>query len=167
MPAPQLALGSSCPCGNLRAYAECCGRFHAGEVPDTAPQLMRSRYSAYVLRLTDYLLATWHPDTRPDVLALPPPEELRWVGLDIRSQRQNTEIALLIRSSDLSRRATTQIETALREAAWHVQLRDGGQLVWHAPEGSGLPDATTEPDASAPLRLMLQLLGPLAPDHLL
>ena len=49
----------------------------------------------------------------------------------------------------------------------NVQLRDGGQLVWHAPEGSGLPDATTEPDASAPLRLMLQLLGPLAPDHLL
>lgn len=89
------------------------------------------------------------------------------MNLDIRSQRQNTEIALLIRSSDLSRRATTQIETALREAAWHVQLRDGGQLVWHAPEGSGLPDATTEPDASAPLRLMLQLLGPLAPDHLL
>lgn len=89
------------------------------------------------------------------------------MNLDIRSQRQNTEIALLIRSSDLSRRATTQIETALREAAWQVQLRDGGQLVWHAPEGSGLPDATTEPDASAPLRLMLQLLGPLAPDHLL
>nr|WP_225584794.1 phospholipase D family protein [Acidovorax sp. ACV01] len=89
------------------------------------------------------------------------------MNLDIRSQRQNTEIALLIRSSDLSRRATTQIETALREAAWQVQLRNGGQLVWHAPEGSGLPDATTEPDASAPLRLMLQLLGPLAPDHLL
>ena len=89
------------------------------------------------------------------------------MNLDIRSQRQNTEIALLIRSSDLSRRATTQIETALREAAWHVQVRDGGQLVWHAPEGSGMPDATTEPDASAPLRLMLQLLGPLAPDHLL
>jgi SEC-C motif domain protein len=87
MPAPQLALGSTCPCGNLRAYAECCGRFHAGEIADTAPQLMRSRYSAYVLRLTDYLLATWHPDTRPATLALPPPEELRWVGLDIRSQR--------------------------------------------------------------------------------
>lgn len=89
------------------------------------------------------------------------------MNLDMRSQRQNTEIALLIRSSDLSRRATVQIDTALRQAAWHVQLRDGGQLVWQAPEGSGLPDATTEPDASAPLRLMLQLLGPLAPDHLL
>lgn len=91
MPAPQLVppspRSSTCPCGNLRAYAECCGRFHAGEVPDTAPQLMRSRYSAFVLRLTDYLLDTWHPDTRPASLELPPPEQLRWVGLDIRSQK--------------------------------------------------------------------------------
>ncbi|MFN7154262.1 MAG: phospholipase D family protein [Acidovorax sp.] len=88
------------------------------------------------------------------------------MNLDIRSQRQNTEIALLIRSTDLSRRATAQIETALREAAWHVQLKEGA-LVWRAPQGSGLSDATSEPDASIPLRLMLQLLGPLAPDHLL
>jgi phosphatidylserine/phosphatidylglycerophosphate/cardiolipin synthase-like enzyme len=89
------------------------------------------------------------------------------MNLDIRSQRQNTEIALLIRSGELSRRATVQIESALREAAWHVELNDDGRLVWRAPQDSGLPDATTEPDASAPLRLMLQLLGPLAPDHLL
>ncbi len=88
------------------------------------------------------------------------------MNLDIRSQRQNTEIALLIRSTSLSQRATAQIETALREAAWTVQLNDGA-LVWRAPQGSGLSDATSEPDASAPLRLMLQLLGPLAPDHLL
>lgn len=88
------------------------------------------------------------------------------MNLDMRSQRQNTEVALLIRSMELSRRATTQIDAALKEAAWQVQTTDQG-LRWRAPEGSGLPDATTEPDASAPLRLMLQLLGPLAPDHLL
>lgn len=88
------------------------------------------------------------------------------MNLDMRSQRQNTEVALLIRSSELSRRATAQIDTALKESAWQVQATDQG-LRWRAPQGSGLPDATTEPDASAPLRLMLQLLGPLAPDHLL
>ena len=88
------------------------------------------------------------------------------MNLDMRSQHQNTEVALLIRSSSLSRRATAQIESALRDAAWRVEL-NGGDLVWRAPEGSGRPDATTEPDASAPLRLLLQLLGPLAPDHLL
>jgi len=42
---------------------------------------MRSRYSAYVLGLADYLLASWHPQTRPPRLALEP---LRWLGLQIR-----------------------------------------------------------------------------------
>ena len=88
------------------------------------------------------------------------------MNLDMRSQRQNTEVALLIRSTELSRLVTTQIDATLRQSAWQVQATDQG-LRWRAPEGSGLPDATTEPDASAPLRLMLQLLGPLAPDHLL
>lgn len=50
--------------------------------PD-AEALMRSRYSAYVLGLTDYLLATWHPRTRPDLLE-PAPPALRWLGLEVR-----------------------------------------------------------------------------------
>ena len=90
------------------------------------------------------------------------------MNLDRRSQKQNTEIALLIRSTDLARRITTRLEPALGELAWRVELQQpGNRLLWHAPQGSGLPDSTTEPDASAALRLLLQLIGPLAPDHLL
>jgi SEC-C motif-containing protein len=44
---------------------------------------MRSRYSAYVLGLRDYLLDTWHAATRPASLE-PDPPGLRWLGLDIR-----------------------------------------------------------------------------------
>ncbi|SCK61024.1 PLD-like domain-containing protein [Variovorax sp. HW608] len=88
------------------------------------------------------------------------------MNLDQRSQLQNTEIAILVRSSELSRIATDKIEVALREGAWHVEEEDG-QLVWRAPQGSGLQDATTEPDASPGLRLMIKLFGPLAPDRLL
>ncbi|MGJ7512249.1 phospholipase D family protein [Variovorax sp. GT1P44] len=88
------------------------------------------------------------------------------MNLDLRSQLQNTEIALLIRSDELSHVAAGKIETALTEGAWHVEL-DGGHLVWRAPQGSGLQDTTTEPDASASLRLMLKMFGPLAPDRLL
>ncbi|SEB26271.1 phospholipase D family protein [Variovorax sp. YR216] len=88
------------------------------------------------------------------------------MNLDLRSQLQNTEIAVLIRSNELSRIATEKMEVALREGSWHVQEEDG-RLVWHAPQGSGLRDAATEPDASPGLRLMLKLLGPLAPDTLL
>ncbi len=88
------------------------------------------------------------------------------MNLDLRSQLQNTEIALLIRSNELSRAASEQIERGMRERSWHVELVDGS-LVWRAPQGSGLKDATTEPDAGAMLRLMLRLFGPLAPDQLL
>ncbi len=48
---------------------------------------MRSRYSAYVLELSDYLRDTWHPSTR---LAEPLRfgEGVRWLGLEVRRQVQ-------------------------------------------------------------------------------
>ncbi|QNP60906.1 phospholipase D-like domain-containing protein [Paenacidovorax monticola] len=88
------------------------------------------------------------------------------MNIDPRSQKHNTEIALLIVSTELARRTATRIDPAMQERAWRVERTDDG-LVWRAPRGSGLDDATSEPDASLPLRLMLKLLGPLAPDHLL
>ncbi len=47
---------------------------------------MRSRYSAYVLGLADYLLATWHASTRPAAIE-PDPPGLRWLGLEVRQHR--------------------------------------------------------------------------------
>jgi len=45
---------------------------------------MRSRYTAYVLGLEDYLLQTWHPDTRPLVLNLNEDQAIKWLGLQIK-----------------------------------------------------------------------------------
>ena len=45
------------------------------------------------------------------------------MNLDLRSQEQNTEIALLIRSTALSKEATDLIETSLREGAWRISRR--------------------------------------------
>jgi len=44
---------------------------------------MRSRYSAFVRRDADYLLASWHPSTRPTRLNLDP--DVRWLGLEVIS----------------------------------------------------------------------------------
>ncbi len=46
---------------------------------------MRSRYSAYVFKLADYLLDTWHPNTRPPSLELAS-DEAKWFGLTIKQQ---------------------------------------------------------------------------------
>jgi SEC-C motif-containing protein len=74
---------SPCPCGRDRPLAACCGALLAGAPAAGAEDLMRSRYTAFVLDRRDHLLATWHPDTRP--AALPPPEPgLRWLGLEVR-----------------------------------------------------------------------------------
>jgi hypothetical protein len=40
-------------------------------------------------------------------------------------------------------------------------------LVWRAPQGSGLQDTTSEPDASLGLKLLVRMIGPFAPDEML
>lgn len=75
-----------CPCGTGRDLAVCCGRYHAGEAAPDAEALMRSRYSAFVLDNLPYLLATWHPSTRPSALE-PNPPGLKWLGLAIKQTR--------------------------------------------------------------------------------
>ncbi|MDQ7729280.1 YchJ family metal-binding protein [Halomonas sp. SpR8] len=71
----------SCPCGSQLMLDSCCGRYHQGAVASTPETLMRSRYSAFVLGLHDYLLATWHPATQPGELASDP--ETDWKSLSI------------------------------------------------------------------------------------
>lgn len=44
---------------------------------------MRSRYTAYVLKLEDYLLQTWHADTRPAALNLNVDSAIKWIDLQI------------------------------------------------------------------------------------
>ena len=75
--------GAACPCGSGRVLEACCGRFHAGTPAPDAEALMRSRYSAYVLGLEDYLLATWHPATRPAALELDATPRPQWLGLGL------------------------------------------------------------------------------------
>ncbi|MBZ0069198.1 MAG: SEC-C domain-containing protein [Thiobacillus sp.] len=77
----------ACPCGSGHALEACCGRYHAGESAPDAERLMRSRYSAFVLGLDAYLLATWHPDTRPTALELETMPPTQWQGLTVKSHQ--------------------------------------------------------------------------------
>lgn len=75
---------AACACGRPLAYADCCGRYHAGAAALDAEALMRSRYSAYVRALEPYLLATWHGSTRPPTLDLAGETKTQWLGLQIK-----------------------------------------------------------------------------------
>ena len=73
-----------CPCGSGKRYPSCCGRYlDGGEFPETAEQLMRSRYCAYVLTRAEYLLATWHTATRPQTIALDAIDSVTWLELKV------------------------------------------------------------------------------------
>jgi SEC-C motif-containing protein len=66
-------------------YPECCGRFiEGGEPADNAMELMRSRYTAYVLGNTAYLRATWAEATCPRDLETSADPTTRWLGLQIK-----------------------------------------------------------------------------------
>ncbi|GLY67981.1 YchJ family protein [Amycolatopsis taiwanensis] len=80
--ADDIIAGTRCPCGSGETYGDCCGPLHAGErAAATAERLMRSRFSAFAVGDTAYLLATWHPSTRPKSLDLDLTQ--RWTRLDV------------------------------------------------------------------------------------
>ena len=103
-----------CPCGRLDAkkqplvYDACCGQYVDGDLgtPD-AQTLMRSRYSAFVLEKTDYLLSTWHASQRPQSLEFEP--SVKWLGLDVQNHTvidaQHAEVTFVARQRDRTGRA--------------------------------------------------------------
>lgn len=86
-----------CPCGSSLTYTKCCKPFIEGSaLPETAEQLMRSRYTGYVKMATDYLFETTHPQHRKGydhegtrVWA----EKAEWQGLEIVSSRGGADDA--------------------------------------------------------------------------
>ncbi len=77
----------TCYCGNKKTYTECCEVFHLNKGnTETAQQLMRSRYSAFVLANGDYLMQTHHCVTRPikdKKATVKWAESVEWIKLEV------------------------------------------------------------------------------------
>jgi SEC-C motif-containing protein len=55
-------LSQLCPCGSGLDYSLCCQPYLRGDLlPKDPSQLMRSRYSAFVMKDAGWLIASWHP----------------------------------------------------------------------------------------------------------
>ena len=127
-----------CLCGSLKSYETCCQRWHGGETPGDAEALMRSRYTAYVLKLEDYLLATWHPRTRPPSLSLAQSPR-RWLGLKVLRHELLAENEALVEF--VARYKASGRGRHLREASRFV--RENGRWLYvdgdisEAKEGRG------------------------------
>jgi phosphatidylserine/phosphatidylglycerophosphate/cardiolipin synthase-like enzyme len=89
------------------------------------------------------------------------------MNLDPRSQRLNSEVALVIRSPVLAAEAAMLVEGTFAAGAWRLAQDAQGGLLWVAPPGMAFADATSEPGAGAMLRLLVEVLAPFAPDAML
>lgn len=104
---------------------------------------MRARYSAFAIGREDYLLASWHPDTRPGELELEP--TMRWVGLEV------------VGSSGgglLDRTATVEFVARYREGMRDGELHEvsrfdkvDGAWLYVAPDEASLGQTTGHPTA--------------------
>jgi SEC-C motif-containing protein len=78
-----------CPCGSGFDYGDCCEPYITGEKnAPTAEELMRSRYTAYVVHAIDYIMETFHEDLRGQQTfegIKKWSEKSKWLGLKIIS----------------------------------------------------------------------------------
>jgi SEC-C motif-containing protein len=77
----------NCPCSSGLLFANCCEPVLKGErESETAAELMRARYSAFATGAIDFIVATTHSKTRPEV-SIPDirqwSESSTWQGLEI------------------------------------------------------------------------------------
>jgi SEC-C motif-containing protein len=116
---PDIDDSTRCPCGTGLTLGECCGPFLAASAqPPTAERTMRSRYTAYAVRHPGYLLATWHPSTRPARLVLDP--DIRWLSLEILGRT---------RGGMLDNEGTVEFRATYRSDDTRLQLHENSRFV--------------------------------------
>ncbi|MDT8283719.1 MAG: YchJ family metal-binding protein, partial [Gammaproteobacteria bacterium] len=71
------------PCGSGKTFIDCCkSLLDQSKNAATAEALMRSRYTAFVLKDAGYLRYSWHPDTCPRDIHLS--DCCQWLELRIK-----------------------------------------------------------------------------------
>jgi SEC-C motif-containing protein len=99
-----------CPCGSGLKYKKCCLRYHKGAAAPDALHLMRSRYTAYAVGNSRYIIQTTHPDNPEYSSDIPNWEEeilnfcrhTGFLGLRIESFTENREEAFVTFTAKLS-----------------------------------------------------------------
>lgn len=90
---------AKCKCGSGKSYKECCEPFIKGSaLPQTAEELLRSRFVAYADKNVSYIEQTTHADKRSDFSledAQEWAETTQWDKLEILSTPSDTEIEFI------------------------------------------------------------------------
>jgi len=84
-----------CPCNPKKKYSECCQKAHRNiNAVSSAEELMRSRYSAFVLANIEYLQKSHHSTTRPSKQEKRELEKwtksVNWLKLEVLNSAEDT-----------------------------------------------------------------------------
>lgn len=81
----------SCLCGSNTSYKDCCQPYHIHKKsPETAEDLLRSRFTGYAMQNVAYLLDTWNISTRPNDIDFSN-EDVIWTKLEILSIKKGSK----------------------------------------------------------------------------
>ncbi len=136
----------ACPCQSGDSFQKCCQPILNGiQAASTPEALMRSRYTAYTLNDLPYLLASWHPSTRPKTID--PATIPHWLGLEIimtnSGAGQENEGVVEFKASFLQNRKVSILHERSRF------VKETGH--WYYVDGEILPsEATTTPGRNSP-----------------
>lgn len=97
---------------------------------------MRSRYTAYALGKTAYLLSTWHASTRPASLNLDEQPAPKWIGLRVLHHEQLDETHAIVEF--VARYKVNGRAFKLQEASRFVK-EDGNWLYVDGDTEAGTP----------------------------
>jgi len=128
---PQVKSSDPCPCGSNKVFSICCAPYLKGtKRAQTAKALMRSRYTANVVKDGDYLARSWHPSTRPNDLDLST-DTTQWTELKILNTKRGK---MTDKKGWVSFAASYTDETGqagvLKEESMFV--REAGQWYYHS-----------------------------------
>lgn len=145
---------SACPCQSGKEFDLCCGPYLEGAaLPETAEQLMRSRYTAYVRRDVGYLKATLWPKFQKslDLKGLKEWAETKhWTGLEIlRTAKGGADhkigMVLFVARSLEAGKLREHREFSLfkkKKGRWYyVEARPEADVMGSLPDGLGSGDA--------------------------
>lgn len=133
-----------CVCFSGKKYEECCKPFHQGKLPENALLLMRSRFSAYVLNIPEYIIETTHPASpqysdnkfswKKNISHFS--EHSSFHNLEILDFKERESLAVVTFTAHISQEDedATFTEKSYFEKRNHKWLYRGGQLAQgHAP----------------------------------
>jgi putative cardiolipin synthase len=89
------------------------------------------------------------------------------LNMDERSARINSELGLVISSSEIARQVTSLLDDLSSDSSYKLQLDANDRVEWVSGDAGTQKSWHTDPETSRTERAWLKLLAPFAPDELL